>query len=106
MEADSIFSSLVLVTLEKRIFATILQPKTKWTHEKRSHEEGDLVMVVDNLTPRGAWHKGVVTAVTRDKTGHVRSASVKISRRNQDGTTVIQRPITKLVLLKKAENLQ
>ena len=92
----------------KREYLPLLQPKSKWKKEKRSLQEGDLVLVTSALAPRGKWSMGLIESVHRDKHGHVRVAHVKIGSRLKDANrcTILERPITKLILLKKAEDLK
>ena len=53
-------------------------------------------LVMDEGSPRGAWPLGLVTATNRGRDGLVRSAKIKTK------STVMTRPITKLVLLEEA----
>ena len=70
-----------------------LQLRSKWIHEQRDLKVGDLVLVVDELKPRGLWPLGLILEVHEGRDGHVRSARIKTR------LTVMVRPITKLVHL-------
>jgi hypothetical protein len=54
---------------------------------------GDLVLVVDEKTPRGRWPMGLIEEVFPDSNGYVRSVKVKTA------TSVYRRDIRKLCLL-------
>ena len=73
-----------------------LQRRTKWRGEQRDLCIGDLVLVVDEMCPRGLWPLALVLEVQVGRDGHVRSARLK-SR-----STIMVRPITKLVLLESS----
>ena len=73
-----------------------LQRRTKWRGEQRDLCIGDLVLVVDEMCPRGLWPLALVLEVQVGRDGHVRSARLK-SR-----SAIMVRPITKLVLLESS----
>ena len=73
-----------------------LQKRHKWQQVLYDLKVGDLVLVMDEGSPRGAWPLGLVTATNRGRDGLVRSAKIKTK------STVMTRPITKLVLLEEA----
>ena len=81
----------------------LLQQRQKWQLEKRSYQPGDLVLVSDIQLPRNQWALGRVETVKSDRFGKVRSATVKISKSKYGptfSTSIIERPITKLILLR------
>ena len=95
----------------RREYLTLLQNRQKWCIERRSHQVGDLVLLMDQLLPRNMWSLGRIIEVNKDSRGHVRSAKVKVSRHKSGknlemSTTILERPITKLILLKTAEELE
>ena len=95
----------------KKEYLPLLMSRQRWTTQRRSHEVDDLVLVVDQLLPRNLWCLGRITQVNRDKEGTVRSAEVLVSKHrdnagNLAGTQRLQRPITKLILLKTQEELK
>ena len=55
--------------------------------------ENDVVLMVDDNSPRSSWLLGRVIETYPDKNGTVRSVSV------QTKTGIFDRPVTKLVLL-------
>lgn len=74
-----------------------LQKRTKWVAEKRNVMVGDLVMLVEENTPRGLWPLGVVVETVLGQDGLVRQVKVKTK------ATQLTRPITKVVLLEGCE---
>ena len=75
-----------------------LQHRQKWTKEERNLQVGDVVVIADKNAPRSTWGIGRVTRVLPDAGGAVRAADV------QTKSTVLTRPVTKLVLLAEAVN--
>lgn len=70
-----------------------LQKRPKWLGVVRNVQIGDLVLIMDENAPRGAWPLGLVLETTSGRDGLVRSAKLRTK------STVLVRPITKLVLL-------
>ena len=63
-----------------------------------------MVLVVDQMLPRNMWCLGRIVKITENEDGHVRLATVRVSRTKGDTglnfkSTLIERPIAKLVLL-------
>ena len=72
----------------------MLQERQVWNKTSQNIAVDDVVLVVDEKTPRGSWPLGRVLEVhTSRKDGFVRSLKVKTS------STVLTRPISKIVLL-------
>ena len=80
-----------------REYLQTLQQRQKWRKETRNLQVGDIVIIVDRNTPRSTWNIGRVTRVLPDRSGIVRVVDV------QTKTTVLNRPVTKLVLLAEVE---
>ena len=74
-----------------------LQERQKWSLQRRNLAVGDIVLVVDQSTPRNSWPIGRIVKVFSDKKGFVRSVHVKTKM------TVLERPINKLCLLESTE---
>ena len=74
-----------------------LQKRRKWLKTHRNVAEGDLVLIVDEQTPRSLWPLGVVTKANESNDGLVRNVQVRTK------TTVLTRPITKIVLLEGSD---
>ena len=73
-----------------------LQLKQKWLRPRPSLAVGDLVLVVDEASPRGFWPKGIVQEVFPDKHGFVRQVLVRTA------SSVLRRDVRKLCLLEGA----
>jgi len=94
----------------RREYVVLLQERNKWQFSDRSLQPGDLVLVTDINLPRNQWPLGRVVTVHNDRKGFVRSATIRISKcKNTDlsnfATAVIERPITRLVLLRSEGEL-
>lgn len=95
----------------RKAYIPLLIERQKWTKARRSHQVGDLVLVVDQLLPRNLWCTGRIVATKKDSKGYVRSASIKVSRCKHDGLlkfnhAVLERPIDKLILISAVEELE
>jgi len=94
----------------KKEYLVGLQERQKWLVDANPHKVGDLVLVVDVNLPRNQWPLGRIVGITSCKYGRVRSASVRVSRcKNTSLTgfesTIVERPIVKLVLLRSVDDL-
>lgn len=94
----------------RREYLVLLQSRIKWLNVERSYKTGDLVLVMDIQLPRNQWPLGRIMEIIADRSNLVRSVKIKISRcknRNlQDfSTTVITRPISKIICLRHCEEL-
>ena len=90
----------------RKEYLPLLQVRQKWTTKKSPHKVGDLVLLVDQLLPRNQWSTGRITQVIEDKQGNVRSAKITVAKIRRDKYSLqakavsVERPITKLILLK------
>ena len=83
-----------------REYLPLLLPRKKWVTSDDPLEEGDLVLIVDNQTPRNHWRKGVVIRIFPAKDGEVRIVELKTA------TGFFTRPSRKLVKLSEvAQNI-
>ena len=73
-----------------------LQRRQKWSKEKRNFKVNDLVLVCDEGTPRHLWPLALVEDVKEGRDGLVRSLRLKTK------STILVRPVTKVVLLEGA----
>ena len=80
-----------------REYLPALTERRKWTNDTRNVREGDLVLVVDENSPRGCWPLGRVLRVLPGDDGRVRAAEV----RTKSGTYI--RPVVKLCLLESTK---
>ena len=77
----------------RKEYLQLLQPRQKWTEERRNLQVNDVVLLKEEGVVRGHWPMGRVTEVHPSEDGLVRSVSIQVN-----GTTA-KRPITKVVLL-------
>lgn len=82
----------------KKEYVHSLQQRIKWNRPKRNLEKGDLVLVVDDHSPRNYWTMARVIDTYPDSEGQVRSARITT------GSTTLDRPIDKLVLILEHED--
>ena len=64
---------------------------------QRNIQVGDLILLMQENTPRGLWPLGIIVEVMNGRDGLVRSVRVRTS------ATTLVRPITKIVLLEGVE---
>ena len=81
-----------------REYLPALTEHRKWRKDARNVSEGDLVLVVNENSPRGCWPLGCVTRLLPGDDARVRAAEV----RTKSGTYV--RPVVKLCLLEETVN--
>ena len=67
--------------------------RKKWQIHRESLKIGDIVLVIQDNTPRGKWPLGRVIEVISSEDGLIRSANVKI------GDKMYRRPVAKLCML-------
>ena len=72
-----------------------LQVRSKWTTTKENLNVNDLVLIMEEDTPRGQWPMGVVSEVEHSSDGLVRAATIRCNNKEK------RRPIHKLVLLER-----
>ncbi|KAK7884419.1 hypothetical protein WMY93_027542 [Mugilogobius chulae] len=80
-----------------REYLPLLQERQKWARPSRNFAIGDIVLIVDDSSPRNSWVTGKVVQTTPDKSGFVRQVRVKTK------TTTLDRPITKICLLQEVD---
>lgn len=74
-----------------------LQERQRWSTLERNFSVGDVVLIIDDTSPRNSWPLGRITETLPDRRGFVRQVKVK-TRTNE-----LLRPVTKLVLLQESE---
>ena len=77
----------------RKEYLQLLQCRQKWTGVKRNLQDGDVVLMKDEGTPRGQWPLALVTDVHKSKDGLVRSVTLRSKGSNYD------RPVHNTVLL-------
>ena len=80
-----------------REYLPLLQERQKWLGVKRNLQTGDIVLVVDENSPRNSWPLGRILEVMPDSKGFVRRVKV------QTQTNILTRPIDKLCLVLESE---
>ena len=80
-----------------RLYLPILQRRDKWHTVQPNLGFGDLVLIADENTPRNLWPLGLVDSVYHGRDGLVRTVKVRTR------STLLVRPITKLVMLEAYE---
>ncbi|XP_014679031.1 PREDICTED: uncharacterized protein LOC106818875 [Priapulus caudatus] len=79
-----------------RMYLPELQKRIKWTERKTNTTVGDLVLLLEEHTPRNLWPLGIVVEAFEGRDGNVRSVRMRTK------STELVRPITKIVLLESA----
>ena len=80
-------------------YLPLLQTRQKWLTPKRNVKLGDIVLIVDQDSPRGSWPMAKVIETFPDKWGFVRRAKLQTATR-----TVLERPVQKMCLLLEMDN--
>lgn len=93
-----------------REYLTQLQERQKWTTDKKNCQVGDLVLVKDLTLPRNMWPLGRISEVFFGSDGIVRSAKILIAKYKNAplsdfSTTIITRPVVKLIMLIPYEDM-
>ena len=83
-----------------REYIPLLQERQKWLQPQRNAEVNNIVLLVDYSLPRNTWPMVRVVSIHPDKQGLVQVVTVKTK------TSVLKRPISKLVLLLEADKLR
>ena len=76
-----------------------LQARQKWLRPKGNFAVGDVVLLVDESSPRNSWPLARIMDVYAGKDGFVRRVTVKTSTRSSQ-----DRPIEKIVLLESVDS--
>ena len=81
-------------------YVRVSQIRNKWNETRRNVAVNDIVLVLDKDLPRNRWSKGRVVEVFPGEDGLVRHVDVKTGP-----TTTLKRPITKLIVIAPASDL-
>lgn len=81
-------------TRRSKEYLTQLQERQRWSMPGRNFCVGDVVLIVDDTSPRNSWPLGRIVETFPDKKGLVRQVKTK----------KLCHPITKLCLLKESED--
>lgn len=77
-----------------REYLPTLTRRSKWHQKAKPIQKGDIVIIVDENSPRNCWPKGVIVDTKPGKDGQVRQATVRTSEGN-----IYTRPAVKLAVL-------
>ena len=95
----------------RREYLPTIRLRPKWLKQRRNFQVGDMVLVVNGDTPRGSWPFGVGDSVSPSRDGVVRKANIRLVRSSSSSkqlptTTILQRPVHKLVLVNRWAELE
>ena len=79
----------------KKEYLQASQERPKWNRARRNLAVNDVVLIMDEDTPRNRWAMGRVIAVFPSEDGLVRKVDLKVA----GSALPLKRPVTKLVLL-------
>ncbi len=92
----------------RKEYVALLQPRQKWTEEKKHLHTDDIVLLKEDGMIRGHWRLGRIVETTTDDDGLVRKVKVLMgdphlsaNGKRVSKQSVLERPIHKLVLLLK-----
>jgi hypothetical protein len=95
----------------RKEFLLSLQQRQKWVNPQRNMQVGDIVLIKEDNVPRNCWRTARVVEVFASDDGLVRKVRIMVSDpsltergKRVRATTVLERPIQKLVLLLKSED--
>eukprot|EP00112_Aurelia_sp_Birch-Aquarium-sp1_P017104 Seg3945.1 transcript_id=Seg3945.1/GoldUCD/mRNA.D3Y31 product="hypothetical protein" protein_id=Seg3945.1/GoldUCD/D3Y31 len=77
-----------------------LQIRQKWNKECRNFKKDDIILVMDETMPRGAWPLGRILKVKTGRDGLVRTVLVKTMK------SELIRPISKICLLEEVPEVE
>lgn len=77
-------------------YLPLMQERQKWNMVIKNLQPNDIILIVDDTSPRSSWPMGRVIETIPDSTGYVRRVKVRTKSK------ILERPITKLCLLLEA----
>lgn len=86
----------------KKEYLLNIAARQKWHIPRRNLQVNDVVIIKDDMLPRGQWQLGRVVETSEGSDGLVRRVKLQLGERKQNQCskhTVIERPIQKLVIL-------
>ena len=90
----------------RKEFIQTLQERQKWVKMSRNFCIGDIVLLKTDLTTRNHWSMCKVVGKNSDDKRVVRSVKLLLGNSgNKDDKYILERPITKIVLLLEAEDV-
>ena len=82
----------------KKEYLQASQERPKWNSVRRNLAVNDIVLIMDEDSPRNKWPMGRIIEVFPSDDGLVRKVNLKVA----SSSTPLKRPVTKLVLLVEA----
>ena len=76
-----------------REYLPLLQKRQKWNRSCRNFASDDIVLVVNETTPRSSWPLARITHVYPDANGHVWKVKLRTK------SSILERPVDKCILL-------
>ena len=73
--------------------------QSKWYHNKRNLEVGDIVIISEKDAPRCQWKMGKISNVEPGIDTKVQRITVQYKHKGSNKYTEIERPVQKLVLI-------
>ena len=87
----------------KSEFLQVLQKCKKWQVVQKDSQTGDIVLLMEDDSPRNKWPIGIIAGVYPCVDGHVRKVKIKIARAEDSEPKYYVRPIKKIVALIEIE---
>lgn len=85
----------------RQVYLSTLQGRKKWTKSHQNLQEGDVILLKDNLVVRNNWPMAIITKAIPGEDGKVRKVELKTT--DQGHSKKYLRPVTELVLLLSKE---
>ena len=83
----------------RKEFLVTLQQCQKWSKNKRNFQTGDIVLLKDDSNHRNHWPMAHIVEIFANKHGDVRNVKLKLGSQSNFGSTFLERPILKIVLI-------
>ena len=83
----------------RKEFLVTLQPSHKWSTNRKNFQTGDIVLLKDEFQHRNHWSMAQIIEAYPDVNGNVRNVKIRIGTRSNVDNRILERPISKLVLL-------
>jgi hypothetical protein len=83
----------------RKEYITNLNYRQKWNRPRRNVRTGDIVLLVEDNTPRNQWTLGKIIATHKSADGFVRKVDLLLSKKDDSSPTILQRPIQKVVVI-------
>ena len=91
----------------RKEFLQLLQERKKWQDKKRNFQSGDIVLLPDGDLMRNKWPMAKIVQTFKDDNGDVGSVRLKVGQSTSNEVcTILERPVTKIVLLLEQEEVR